>query len=97
MDDERSGATLLEPKAPQRLISNERACLGVAFSSKFSRPLCDCVILAVCGLRIVFLRYGCEAVSGVGCLTLACVFTLICLRCLLSGPVERVVTDDVNY
>lgn len=35
--------------------------------------------------------------SGAGCLTLACVFTLICLSCLLSGPVKRVVTDDVNY
>lgn len=28
---------------------------------------------------------------------LSCVFTLICLCCLLSGPVERMVTDDVNY
>ena len=24
-------------------------------------------------------------------------FALICLRCLLSGSLERVVTDDVNY
>lgn len=55
------------------------------------------VIVNICGLCIVFLRYGFEEASRAGCLTRACVFTLICLSCLLSGPVKRVVTDDVNY
>lgn len=70
---------------------------GFWFPYTFFSSMFEDVILNICGLCIVFFCYGFQAARRVGCLTLACVFALICLSCLLSGSVKRVVTDDVNY